>query len=116
MPSMIVLFTGDDTTLHVSKLEPAEAAQKIADHFEGYSTDNETILVCLTHEPDLPNGKHLTVLMSSPVGGGSNGGGSTSNLAWVLEFGPEEVAWVLKLEHCDNTDEAETLKDAGALG
>lgn len=109
MASVIVLSDGDELTVRISDLEPAVAAQKIADYFTGFSTDNETTRVeesaADKHDPQM-----LAVILINE--NADNGSGPEHDLAYVLTFTPENVRWALA-QRDDGYDE--NLVEAGVI-
>ncbi len=85
MASIILLDSGGELMLHVSKRSPEDAARVIADCFEGFSTDNETTEVVPSGGGEIES---LCVEMTIR--------NETSTLATVLELTAENLAWAIK--------------------
>lgn len=84
MAAVIVFTSGDETTVHISPCTPTEAAKKIAQYFENFSTDEEKTRIEKGWEEDLQT---QTVVMEC--------NDEEHDLAVVLDFTPEAVAWAL---------------------
>jgi hypothetical protein len=110
MPAIIVFSPSNDTEVHISDLSKEQAAKKIADRFEGFSTDGETTSVVPHDNDELPDGTCLTVVMTNDQA--DDGSGPDHDLAYVLDFNPRNMRWALK-QVCD--DPNGHLREAGVL-
>ena len=106
MPSIILHNPACDTEVRISPLSKDEVAQKIAVHFDGFSTDGETTSI-VTNDTD---GVHmLTVVLHNE--NGDDGSDPDHDLTHVLDFNYENMKWAL--QHLEVQDP--NLEELGVL-
>lgn len=112
MASIIVFNDGGDTSVHVSDLDKVLVAQRIAQRFDGFSTDDETTSI-VANDDETARLSYMTVVLTNE--NADDGSGPDHDLAHVLDFTPDALRWALAQTNQDAWGENERLREAGVL-